>query len=121
MPYIRSLPSKLEHIKLALDNQSLDILALNETWLDDTIRDIDIEIQNYCIERNDRNREGGGVAIYLNNTLTYKVRKDLNNPRIVSIWIEIKIHKSHKPLIICNIYIPTNSYAYYMEHFINVY
>ena len=54
-----------------------DILAINESKIDPTIRDSEIYINNYSIVRFDRNRFGGGVALYIKNTIPYTERKDL--------------------------------------------
>ena len=37
-----------------------DILAVNETGLDDTISSGEVTVPGYALERNDRNRDGGG-------------------------------------------------------------
>ena len=37
-----------------------DILAVNETGLDDTISSGEVTETGYALERNDKNREGGG-------------------------------------------------------------
>ena len=39
------------------------MLCLNETKIDNSISDDDIENQGYIVNRKDRNRFGGGVAI----------------------------------------------------------
>ena len=49
-------------------DKPLDMLTLN---LDDSISDKYIEIGGYEIVRKDRNRFGGGVAIYYRDTLAY--------------------------------------------------
>ena len=117
---IRSLPPKIDLLKIALNHKPIDILAINETWLDDTIRNDDINIPGYCTERRDRSRHGGGVLFYINETMNYKLREDLENPLIEAIWIELKIPKSHKTIIICSFYRPPNSNIQYIEHLIDV-
>ena len=46
------------------------IVALCETWLDSTIRDCEIRLPDYQILRRDRDRHGGGVALYVHNSIT---------------------------------------------------
>ena len=55
-----------------MSTKSVDILAINETRLDCTISNGQITISGYVIERKDRNRSGGGVALYIRNTINYK-------------------------------------------------
>ena len=117
---VRSLPSKIDQIKIALDGQPLDMLAINETWLDNTIRTEDVNIPGYRFERCDRSREGGGVAIYIKESLNYKLRKDLVNTNIEALWLEIRIPKYHKSLVVCSIYRPPSSNTQYIEHLIEV-
>ena len=62
-----------------MKNQTVDILASNETRLDDTINDFEIEISNYTLTRRDRSRHGGGVAIYVQNPIQFKLRNDLRD------------------------------------------
>ena len=51
-----------------------DILfAINETRLDPTIADNLVQIDGYSILRKDRNRNGGGVCLYLCSTINYKM------------------------------------------------
>ena len=44
-------------------DEPFDILTLNETRLDNSILDCEVQIPGYDIIRSDRNRNGGGVAI----------------------------------------------------------
>ena len=52
-----------------------DILAVNETGLDDTISSGEVTVTGYALERNDRNREGvggggGGVSRFISGILS---------------------------------------------------
>jgi hypothetical protein len=66
-----------------------DIVCISETWLDSSIPDNAVEIPDYSIHRNDRNRHGGGVAVYVTNGLTVKRRPDLEHYDCESVWLEI--------------------------------
>ena len=50
-----------------MSTKSVDILATNETRLDCTISNGEINIPGYVIKRKDRNRSSGGVALYIRN------------------------------------------------------
>lgn len=74
-------------------NTPFDLLAINETRLDDSIPNYLIDIPGYSIIRKDRNRFGGGVAFYIRETIDFKYRQDLNIHNLESISIEIsKMH-----------------------------
>ena len=57
--------------------------------LDNTISDQEIKIKGYDIVRKDRNRHGGGVAIYIRSTINYLDRDDLSDENIETITVEI--------------------------------
>ena len=48
-----------------MQDKPFDILTLNQTRLDDSILDSEIKISGYDIICRDRNRYGGGVAMYI--------------------------------------------------------
>ena len=87
-----------------MQNKSFDILTLNETRLDDSVLDCEVEIPGYDILRRDRNRNGGRVSMYIRKNIPYSNRKDLAVENIELICIEIKKPKS-KPLLIETWYI----------------
>ena len=51
---------------------------------------------------------GGGVAMYIRNSLTFIRRNDLETDDAESIWIEMK-YKQRQPVIIGSIYRPPSS------------
>ena len=91
-----------------MEEQTIDVLALNETRLDSTISNLEIGINNYTIIRRDRTRHGGGVAIYIRSTIEYKIRDDLKDDGLEFLCIEITKPKI-KPFLISTWYRPPNS------------
>ena len=66
-------------LEIVLNDNDIDIIGLSETRLDETVRDSDVNINGYNIYRNDRNTNGGGVAIYVKESLsepTVKIKSD---------------------------------------------
>ena len=45
------------------------VICITESWLCADISDDDIYVPDYVIFRRDRNRHGGGVVVYVFNTL----------------------------------------------------
>ena len=90
-----------------MQNKPFYILTLNETRLDDSVLDCEVENPGYDILRRDRNRNGGGVAMYIRKNIPYSNRKDLAVENIELICIEVKKPKS-KPLLIATWYGPPN-------------
>ena len=58
--------------------------------------------------RKDRNRNGGGVAIYVRSTINYMVRGEFDTEGLETITVEISKPKS-KPFIINCVYRPPDS------------
>ena len=65
----RSLPPNLDSLRAYAASHTPDIIALCETWIDDTISDFEIFIPEYFVIRRDRNRHGGGVLLYIKENI----------------------------------------------------
>ena len=89
-------------------DKPLDILALNETRLDDSISEKYIEISGYEIVRKHRNRVGGSVAIYYRDHLNVRNREELVPEGVDAVCVEVLKTKC-APLLISTIYRPPNS------------
>ena len=87
---------------------TFDIFLINESKLDDSLNDNCINIPNYNVIRKDRTRHGGGVAIYINENLSYCLRDDLVPVDLEMLCIELKFQMS-KPFLICTWYRPPNT------------
>lgn len=53
-------------------SKSVDILTINETRLDCPFSNAVISIPGSSLKRMDRNRNGGGVALYNRNSINYE-------------------------------------------------
>lgn len=65
--------SKFQELKLNFSDSKVDVICFTETWLNNTINNTTLNINGYRLIRNDRNRHGGGICVYLKNNLSYKV------------------------------------------------
>ena len=98
-------PSLLKHkseIAMLLRDNKIDIFALNETKIDEIVDDSLISIDGYFHERHDRNRHGGGVLVYIKDTITYEKLQTPDNSRLCdlgTITIQVK-PKCAKPFVI---------------------
>ena len=73
-----------------MEKQPFDILAVNETRLDETIPDSSIQIPGYFVVRNDRNRNGGGVCAYVRSSINIRRRTDLESSSLELLALEVK-------------------------------
>ena len=109
------LHNKMDELCLFCNEHRLHVLALNETWLDASFDDKELSIPGYGVIRNDRNKFGGGKAIYLAENLAYEEvhinYSDFQSTSITSVealWIKIKPNKSAH-LLLGSLYRPPNS------------
>ena len=105
---ITSLIKHIEELRIFIHVQPFDILSINETRLDNSVDSTEVEIAGYEIVRRDRNRYGGGVAIYLRSNIPYTVRENLMPENMEIICLEINKPKS-KPVFISTWYRPPDS------------
>jgi hypothetical protein len=94
---------------------SFDILTFTETWLDDHLQDI-VQFDNYhsIFKHKDKQKEGGGLAVYIKDEFNFKKRNDLAVPTekqqlFDTLFIEIS-HPSYKSSIILGILYRSPSY-----------
>ena len=96
------------HSKLCID-QCFDVICVTETWLDENITDDAVALPNYQIFRKDRNRHGGGVAIYAHHSLPVRYLPDFNIDSVEFICVEVKLQS--KSIIVGCCYRPPGSRA----------
>lgn len=68
---IRSLLPKIAQVEAILEDESIDIVNLDESWLNLNISNNLLRIANYKLYRCDRaiNKKGGGICIFVSNKL----------------------------------------------------
>ena len=66
---IVSLLKHIDELQIVIAHNKIDILAINETRLDSIINDESIALSGYKVFRKYRNRFGGGVALYVLNSI----------------------------------------------------
>jgi len=88
---VRSLTrSKLLAIRSSLVD-SFDIITLSETFLHAGVGDDVFELAGFHdIIRKDRDGQGGGVAIYIRDTIAYKRMYEFESPDLEVLWVSIQ-------------------------------
>ena len=71
---VNSLPSKIEELRHIVGRTKPVVLGITKLKLDSSIPDQEVKISGYSILRNDRNRNGGGVACYIRADLCFNKR-----------------------------------------------
>ena len=98
----RSLLSSLEEVYLFMRTYSVDIMTLSETWLDETVSDLEIYLDDYyAIVRRDRNRRGGGVAILISKVVPFCLCPELSEGRVESLWVNLFPGSKRSVAVLC--------------------
>ena len=106
---INKLTTHLDELKIFLVSNDIDVLAFNETKLNEYITDNEVSISGYDIVRRDRTTYGGGgVCFYVKKSINFSVRNDLCMGSLENLCIEIRKPRS-KSFIVATWYRPPNS------------
>ena len=90
---VNSLLPKVDEIRYIAERTKAAVIGITESKLDESIFQSEIQIDNYDLLRCDRNRNGGGVACYIRNDISY-VQKDFFPNVIENIFFEILLPKT---------------------------
>ena len=101
---VNSLIKHIDDLRIFLADNPVDVLAINESKLDDSIKNCELYIPGYEITRRDRNRNGGGVCFYIKTSINFVIRRDLNLNDLENLYIEIQKPCS-KPFLVVTWYI----------------
>ena len=93
----RSLPSKLDELRIMALSLHPTFMAFTETWLDSTISDKGLHIDSYKLLRHDRNRHGGGVCIYVCESVT--VSSVVRSQQLELIWVRVALSFGRRVLL----------------------
>jgi len=112
---IQSLGNKIDHIKLLLQCNNIDLLYVTETWLNDNYSDDDINVNGYNLCRLDR--EGimshGGIICYIKEGISYKIISKFNDDLVEALWVEINLPQTPS-ILTCGVYRKPDSRAEYL-------
>lgn len=128
----RSIAGKIDELVYISSEINHQIICITETWLDESVPSESLSLPNYDIIRADGSgRKGGGVALYVHETLPYRTRDELTNVDIECVWITCqprKLPRSISRLVIACIYLPPNllhdniekAYDYLLESYVKL-
>ena len=102
---VNSLLLHIDEIKNLIKGKSINVLALNATKLDDKIASDLLRIDGYTLYREDRARNGGGVAVHVSDSLKHSRRNDFPERALEMISIEVE-PKEARPFVIVAWYCP---------------
>ena len=97
---INSLVLHKDELASILLEKGIHIMALNETKLDKKMPKNILAIPNYKLEREDRNRHGGGVAVYIRDSIKHTRREDIPKSGLELVCVEVQPVKASPFLVI---------------------
>ena len=98
---IVSLRKNKSELEVLVNDHKFDVLGLCETRLNENVQDRELRIDGYEIYRNDRDASGGGVAMYVNNTLSHHRTEDITDPKLEILGIEVTPKYAKVFVILC--------------------
>jgi len=108
----RSINKNFDNVLLLIDQLkiTIPIIAVSETWTNDlTVNDFNIPGYTF-VAKSRKHKSGGGVGLYVTNSIKFKLREDLNfdtDNLLESIFIELL--DFHLKIIIGCVYKPPDS------------
>ena len=100
--------ARLQELQNFVDSNEVSILALTETKLDSTVHPSLYQLRGFHAPvLKNRTRKGGGVALFIRNSLPFSQISSIESISFEAIWIKVRVHKS--TLLICSAYLPPNT------------
>jgi hypothetical protein len=100
------IENKIEELFYTLDNEDIDIIALNETKLEKNYEASILNHPNYNYVVKSRNKYGGGVSFIIKKNIKYEVIEDLNKFEVEAICVKLII--KNKEVYVITYYNPPN-------------
>ena len=102
---VNGIRSHLDEVKLMMKRLGIHILGLHETKLNNSVPKELTKVSGYQQFRLDRTCHGGGISIYVRDSVNFKPRDDITIDGLELICIEIEPPKS-KPFLVITWYRP---------------
>ena len=80
--------------RLLVQRTNAAVLAVTETWLDESVTDSEIELNGYIVHRKDRNRKGGGVCLFIRSDIAFNPKPELSADDLESLYVNILLPKT---------------------------
>lgn len=108
-PNINSIWNKIDDIKLLLNEGLFHILAISETKLDSTDNSFHLQHPHYRMLRQDQKKEGGGLLVYIRNSVSAYRRSKLKPTDMKSTCIDVKGYNHSRFVVLACYRSPTKN------------
>ena len=102
---IFSLMPCIDELRIMISNEESHIIGINETKIDRSIDDSQIIVDGCDVIREDRDLNGGGIALYSHKSLNFKQCDDLHKYEFEVVSAEIKVG-NYNLFIVTSLYRP---------------
>ena len=106
---ICNISNKLDELAHLLLHGNIDILGLQETFLNSNTLDSVLQVNGFNFFRKDRGANGGGILVYIRNSLKVLRRSDLESDDCEMLWLQLFERKHSAISLIGFIYRPPSS------------
>jgi len=111
----QSLLKKIDEFRLIFVNSDIDIICVSETWFKKTLPSSLVALKGYKLFRHDRETHGGGVAMFIRESIKCKcISKSNTTSQIEYIFVELC---GSQKLLVGTVYRPDKRVPF--ESFIN--
>ena len=96
---INSIRYKFDAIQCLIQGGLLDIFALSESKLDESLPLVQFKVNDFSLHRKDRNKHGGGILLYMRSDIPRRCRYDLEpetSHGIEIMVIETRLYQAEK-------------------------
>ena len=108
-------PDRLQELNHFVEDHAIDVLAVSEMKIDSSTHPALYSLQHFHRPvMKLRTRRGGGVAVFVRNTLPFTHISQLDNEEIEAVWIKIKVKNTC--IVVCSSYLPPHSTADKQQH-----
>ena len=115
----RSMTSTFDEFQFMVNESKFDIITLSETWLKNDKHLLEyVNLPGYKFSyRNRDEKRGGGVGVYIEDYIAYKIRNDIISldDSLEHLWVEIKGKNKKSPYLIGVVYQPSSENAKKIE------
>ena len=113
---VNSILNKMDQIESRGRELNADIICLTETKLDDRVAEANFTLPGYNSEHRHRTSSGGGILVFIKDTLPYVRMQQLEHPKLEHVCIDVIVNK--KRYCVSTVYRPPNNLVSEQQEFL---
>ncbi len=100
---INSLRGKMDDLRVLFEDLAPHIFGICETKLSPGLRKHQFDIPNHRLIRRDRpgSKNGGGIALYVNNAITVVRKSSFESPSLEALVIDVRLQRRSFAAVMC--------------------